>query len=161
MNVESSRSHVASRAALPIACRMGTAALVTLMAVLAICGTRPAHAAPGIAPIARDASADTEARFPPDMRVGGFDGAYREGVLFPSSTGGAGRVAVWESKAGVLKTDAYPADEFVYVLAGSLETVDRDGTTRRFGVGDTFVIPKGWAGEWRMLSDFRKLFVNF
>ena len=133
----------------------------TRMALLSLCIAQVAVAAPGIALIARDAPATATGRYPVEMRVGGFDGAFREGILFPSTAGTGGRVATWESKAGVLKTDAYPADEFVYVLAGTLETVDRDGTTRRFTAGDTFVIPKGWAGEWRMLSDFRKLFVNF
>jgi len=41
------------------------------------------------------------------------------------------------------------------VLEGELETVDRDGTVRHFETGDTFGIPKGWAGEWRMKKDFK------
>jgi len=117
--------------------------------------------APGIAPISL-ATATTEAHtYPPEMRVAGFDGAYREVTAFRSTTAASSRVAFWEAKAGILKTDSYPLDEFVYVIAGELQTTDRNGTTLHFKPGDTFVIPKGWAGEWNMKSDFKKIFVNF
>jgi uncharacterized cupin superfamily protein len=95
------------------------------------------------------------------MRVGEFDGVYRETTVFPSQGFPAGRVAVWESKQGILKTSGYPIDEFVYVISGELETTDSDGTIRSFGPGATFVIPKGWVGEWNMKTDFKKVFVNF
>ncbi|MGE3773965.1 MAG: cupin domain-containing protein [Gammaproteobacteria bacterium] len=125
--------------------------------------TVPAAAAepPGITPIPLTTPTTTAYAYPPEMRVGDFDGRVREATAFASTSFPQGRVAFWEAKAGTLKTDAYPLDEFVYVLEGELETVDRDGTSRHFGPGDTFVIPKGWAGEWRMKKDFRKLFVNF
>lgn len=120
-----------------------------------------AAAAPGITPIPLATPTTTAYAYPPEMRVGDFDGRVREATAFASTSFPQGRVAFWEAKAGTLRTDAYPLDEFVYVLEGELETVDRDGTSRHFGPGDTFVIPKGWAGEWRMKKDFRKLFVNF
>ena len=117
--------------------------------------------APGITPISLDTAATEAHTYPPEMRVAGFDGAYREVTAFRSTTVASSRVAFWEAKAGILKTDSYPLDEFVYVIAGELQTTDRNGTTRSFKPGDTFVIPKGWAGEWNMKSDFKKIFVNF
>ena len=131
--------------------------------VLTLLAAMPAWAAgsPAITPVPLDTPTTKAYAYPPEMRVGDFDGAVREGTAYESASFPQGRVAFWEAKAGTLKTDAYPLDEFVYVLEGELETVDRDGTRRQFGPGDTFVIPKGWAGEWRMKKDFRKLFVNF
>jgi len=117
--------------------------------------------APGITPIPLTTAITDEYVYPPEMRGEGSDGKYRETTVFPSTTFPAGRVAFWASKAGVLRTDAYPIDEFVQVIEGQLVTTDRNGTRREFGPGDTFVIPKGWQGEWDMRTDFKKVFVNF
>ena len=51
----------------------------------------------------------------------------------------------------------YPANEFVYVREGELVTLDADGTRHEFHPGNTFVIPKGWAGTWDMETRFRKI----
>jgi uncharacterized cupin superfamily protein len=47
------------------------------------------------------------------------------------------------------------------VIEGHLVTSDVGGKVHEFRAGDTFVIPKGWAGTWDMKSHFKKLFVNF
>ncbi len=117
--------------------------------------------APGIAAVPPDTAVTEAFQYPQEMRADGHDGVYREVVAYPSTSFPAGRVAFWESKAGTLRSLGYPIDEFVYVIAGELETVDADGTVKHFGPGSTFVIPKGWIGEWRMKTDFKKVFVNF
>lgn len=145
--------------------RAHAARALTLVATLSLCvaplGADATEASPGIAPIPLDTAATEAFQYPQDMRVGTFDGAYRQVVAFPSTSFPAGRVAFWASEAGTLRSNGYPIDEFVYVIEGELDTTDHDGTTRSFGPGATFVIPKGWVGEWKMKTAFKKVFVNF
>lgn len=143
----------------PHRARPAAGLLLVLLSAATLADT--GHATPGITPIPLDTPATTAFQYPPDMRVGDSTGIYHEAVAFPSQSFAQGRVAFWAAPAGTLKSNGYPIDEFVYVIEGELETTDRDGTVRRFGPGATFVIPKGWVGEWRMKTDFRKLFVNF
>ncbi len=70
-------------------------------------------------------------------------------------------VGLWESGPGILKTDSYPHDEFCRVLEGHLITIDGTGRKQEFQAGDTFVIPKGWAGIWNMTTRFKKQCVSF
>lgn len=123
--------------------------------------TAAAAGTPGIAPIALDTKMTDKGVYPPEMRVNGFHGRYVEATPYRSAVNAANRVAFWESEAGVLKTDNYPIDEYVYILEGYLVTTDADGTRREFRAGDTFVLPKGWAGTWDMKTHFKKILVNF
>lgn len=118
-------------------------------------------AGPGIHPVAPGDVATQEAQYPPEARIGGFDGRYLEGLSYRAAGSDTNKVAVWESGPGSLRSHNYPLDEFVLVLEGTLVTTDADGTAREFGPGDTFIIPKGWNGTWDMTTRFRKLFVNF
>jgi uncharacterized cupin superfamily protein len=126
---------------------------------------RPAAAAdaarPGIVPIPRNTALTEKGVYPPEMRVGGFNGEYKMATVSKSAVHPGNQVAFWESKAGVLKTDNYPMDEFIYVLEGHLVTTDANGTRREFRAGDTFILPKGWAGTWDMKTDFKKMLVNY
>lgn len=133
----------------------------TFSLILNATGAHATGTSPAIAPIPLDTPVTERFQYPEDMRVGDSDGTYREVVAFPSTSSPAGRVAFWASQAGVLRSNGYPIDEFVYVIEGELETTDEDGTTRSFGPGSTFVIPKGWVGEWKMKNAFKKVFVNF
>ena len=90
----------------------------------------------------------------------GFDGAYATREQYLASAG-AFRVAIWESGPGVLVTDSYPNDEYCRVLEGTLTITNADGSTADFGPGDSFVIPRGWAGRWHMKTRFKKQFVAY
>ena len=116
---------------------------------------------PGIVPVPPNALLTERRVYPPGIAVGDFDGAYRMATLYKSAVFAANKVAIWESEAGVLKASNYPMDEFIYVLEGHLVTIDADGTRREFHPGDSFVLPKGWAGTWDMKSRFKKIIVNF
>jgi uncharacterized cupin superfamily protein len=116
---------------------------------------------PGIAPILPDTPLTESGVYPPEVRVGGFDGAYKLATVFKSAAYPGNKVAFWESEPGVLKAVNYPMDEFIYVLEGHLVTTDADGTQREFHAGDTFVLPKAWVGTWDMKTHFKKLLVNF
>ena len=116
---------------------------------------------PGIHLIPLDAPLAEHGVYPPGIALGNFDGAYALATLYRSGVFAGNKVALWGSEAGALKAGNYPVDEFVYVLEGELVTVDADGTRREFRPGDTFVIPKGWAGTWDMKTRFKKIIVNF
>jgi hypothetical protein len=111
----------------------------------------------------RDAIPTEHAKYPSDMVVpgdGAFDGSYTSLIGYRSEDRKF-TVALWESGPGVLKTDAYPHDEYCLVLAGHLIVTNRSGRREEFGPGDTFVIPKGWAGTWNMTTRFKKQYVAF
>lgn len=129
------------------------------LALVTPCAT--ADAAPEIAPMAQDAPLDESGRYPPEMVVpgaSGFDGHYRAATTYRS---GDQRfvVSLWQSGPGVLKTDGYPHDEYCRVLEGRVIITNRSGSRVEYGPGDTFVIPKGWAGTWDMPVRLTKQFV--
>lgn len=103
------------------------------------------------------------AKYPSEMVVpgnDGFDGSYTNLIGYRSADRKF-TVALWESSPGVLKTDAYPHDEYCLVLEGRLIITNRSGRREEFNPGDTFVIPKGWAGVWDMTTRFKKQYVAF
>jgi len=142
--------------------------VVYMISALALAGffCSPACAEDGGKDIVRvdHKEAPTErAQYPSEMVVkdnSTFDGSY----MYKSGYRSADRkftVALWESGPGILKTDAYPHDEYCLVLEGHLTIINRDGSREEFGPGDTFVIPKGWAGTWNMTTRFKKQYVAF
>lgn len=116
---------------------------------------------PGIFAISPETQLTERDSYPPEMRVGDFDGSFKREKVFSSSTNNENVVAFWESEAGVLRTEGYPVDEYCYVLEGTLVLTDADGRQQTFGPGDTFIIPKGWIGTWDMKTRFKKQFVTF
>ena len=101
------------------------------------------------------------AQYPSEMVVkdnSTFDGSYMHKSEYKSADRKF-TVALWESGPGILKTDAYPHDEYCLVLGGHLTITNRNGSREEFGPGDTFVIPKGWAGTWNMTTRFKKQYV--
>lgn len=118
--------------------------------------------APGIFVIDPDTRATDQDTYPPEMRVGEFDGTFKQLGVYTSQSHEGSMVAFWESGPGALRSvDPYPVDEYCLVLEGELHLTDLDGTVRVFGPGDAFVIPKGWRGVWDMKTFFRKHFVTF
>jgi uncharacterized cupin superfamily protein len=47
------------------------------------------------------------------------------------------------------------------MTAGRVRITDANGRQREFKVGDTFVIPAGFAGTWEVLESARKLYAIF
>lgn len=111
----------------------------------------------------RKATPTEPGKYPPEMVVpgkDGFDGSYTSLSEYKSEDRKF-TVALWESGPGILQTDAYPHDEYCLVLEGHLIVTNRGGRREEFGPGDTFVIPKGWAGTWNMATRFKKQYVAF
>lgn len=120
-----------------------------------------ANDVPGILPIPHSLAMTEKGTYPPQALIGNFNGEHERVVVTKSEVHSGNRVVIWQSKAGALKVENYPRDEFVYVLEGQLVTIDKNQTRREFKPGDTFVIPKGWAGVWEMKTDFKKIYVHY
>ena len=139
-----------------------------LFAVLALSGAFiaavgiAAPKTPEITAMAKDAALDEPGRYPPEMVEGGaatgFDGSFLRGTTYRSRDQRF-VVSLWQSGPGTLKTDAYPQDEYCLVLEGRVIITNRSGSRAEYGPGDTFVIPKGWAGTWDMPGRFTKQYV--
>lgn len=143
--------------------RLALTAIPWLMAFVSLCGFATAAAAAQIVRLDIGAVAGTPARYPTTM-IGkdtpAFDGSYFQRGQYDSDEG-VFHVGLWESGPGTLVTASYPNDEYCLVLEGQLTVINQNGSRAEFKPGDSFVIPKGWAGAWRMTTRFKKQFVAF
>jgi uncharacterized cupin superfamily protein len=70
------------------------------------------------------------------------------------------RVGVWETGAGKTVIKDFPFTEYVLMISGSVIVTDMGGTSRKFSAGDTFVIQKGWSGDWDVQERMKKQIVR-
>ena len=69
-------------------------------------------------------------------------------------------VVVYESEAAVIDVSyPFPYDEYVLVLEGEVILTSTSGERQRYGVGESFVVPKGWTGTWDMPVKYREKIV--
>jgi len=66
---------------------------------------------------------------------------------------------VWECAPCREEIDAYPVDEMMSVLSGSLTLTDADGKSEIFTAGDVFFIPKGTKVIWEITETLRKFYM--
>ncbi len=60
-------------------------------------------------------------------------------------------VVIYESEAAHIDVSyPFPYDEYVLVLEGEVILTSTSGERQRYGVGESFVVPKGWTGTWDM-----------
>jgi len=70
------------------------------------------------------------------------------------------RVGVWEAGAGKTVIEDFPFTEYVLMISGIVVVTNKDGASRKFLAGDTFVIPKGWSGDWDVQERMKKQIVR-
>ncbi|MFT5113071.1 MAG: putative cupin superfamily protein [Parasphingorhabdus sp.] len=70
------------------------------------------------------------------------------------------RVGVWEAGVGKSVIKNFPFTEYVLMISGSVIVTEKDGTSMEFFAGDTFVIPKGWSGDWDVQERMKKQIVR-
>lgn len=66
---------------------------------------------------------------------------------------------VWECAPNREEIEAYPANEMMTILSGSVTMTDADGTSQTFTAGDTFFIPKGTKCVWEITETLRKFYM--
>jgi hypothetical protein len=62
---------------------------------------------------------------------------------------------IWESEVGKWHIN-YTEEEFCHLLAGVSVVTDAQGTAVTLRAGDSFVIPKGFKGNWEVVETSRK-----
>jgi uncharacterized cupin superfamily protein len=73
---------------------------------------------------------------------------------------GAFVVDIWASKdGGTLLLRDYPFDQYVHVLQGKTTLTTKEGVSRSFSSGDSFVIPRGFKGTWMVSKGFREVLI--
>lgn len=68
---------------------------------------------------------------------------------------------VWDCTAFTGKMGAYPVDEFMYLLEGSVTMELEDGTSTTVSAGESFIIPKGLVCKWIQTGYVKKYFVIY
>ncbi len=61
-------------------------------------------------------------------------------------------------EGGVLELDC-TEHEFCLLLAGRVRLTAEDGHVEEFGMGDGFVVPRGFKGTWETVKPVRKWYV--
>ncbi len=89
--------------------------------------------------------------------------AVETGASYMGDTGESLLVGVWDcspyAEVFTAEAEGYPADEFCQVLQGSVTLTAADGTAQTFVAGDSYILNKGWCGEFRVNEQFRKYYV--
>lgn len=64
---------------------------------------------------------------------------------------------LYGAEAALLEVGApFPYDEYVFVVEGEVILTSKGGSPKTFGVGDSFLVPKGWMGTWDMPVKYRE-----
>ena len=64
---------------------------------------------------------------------------------------------LYGAEAALLDVGApFPYDEYVFVVEGQVILTSEGGSPKTFGVGDSFLVPKGWMGTWDMPVKYRE-----
>lgn len=75
------------------------------------------------------------------------------------SEDGSITTGVWECAPSVEEIDAYPCNEMMTVLAGSVTITDENGNAQTFAKGDTFFIAKGAKCTWTITETMKKFYM--
>jgi len=67
---------------------------------------------------------------------------------------------IWAATRGSWRV-RYTEHELCHLLAGRVAITSQDGDRVEFSMGDSFVVPAGFAGTWEVLEDCRKLYAIF
>ena len=67
---------------------------------------------------------------------------------------------IWASEVGKWKV-RYTEEEYCRLLEGRCVITDSEGRTLTFDAGDSFVMPRDFAGTWEVVAPARKVFVVY
>ena len=70
-------------------------------------------------------------------------------------------VGIWECTPYAEVFESYPGDEFCQVLSGKVTLTDADGHESTFVAGDSYVVPKGFKGTFRVVESMRKYYALY
>ena len=66
---------------------------------------------------------------------------------------------VWEATPGETHSIKGTTYEFCHIISGLIEIEEKDGETKTYRAGDSFVMKPGFVGVWRTIEIVRKIYV--
>ena len=96
---------------------------------------------------------------PPEAVIDGTP--VEQGATISESADGDFIIGVWESTPYAEAFDAYPGDEFCQVLSGKVTLTDDAGNASTFVAGDSYFVPKGFKGTFRVDETMRKYYALY
>lgn len=80
-----------------------------------------------------------------------------------SSLDGRFNIGVWECTpyTEVFDGEGYPSDEFCTIVSGRVSLTDEKGKSKIFSAGESFFIPKGFRGMFRVIETVKKYYVTY
>ncbi|MEY8830757.1 cupin domain-containing protein [Sedimentitalea sp. XS_ASV28] len=96
---------------------------------------------------------------PPETVIDGTP--QEQGTVISDSGDGKFVVGIWESTPYAEAFDSYPGDEFCQVLSGKVALTDEDGNVSTFSAGDSYFVPKGFKGTFRVVETMRKYYALY
>lgn len=96
---------------------------------------------------------------PPEAVIDGTPN--EQGAVISESKDGNFIVGIWESTPYAEAFDAYPGDEFCQVLSGKVTLTDAEGNASTFEAGDSYFVPKGFKGTFRVVETMRKYYALY
>lgn len=68
-------------------------------------------------------------------------------------------IGIYQSKVGSeIIDEPYPYNEYMYILEGEVLTKTVDGHNHIYRVGESFMIPKGWMGDFAITKDLKIIY---
>jgi uncharacterized cupin superfamily protein len=69
------------------------------------------------------------------------------------------KAGVWEATPGETHSIKGTTYEFCHIISGLIEIEEKDGETKTYRAGDSFVMKPGFVGVWRTIETVRKIYV--
>ena len=96
---------------------------------------------------------------PPEAVIDGKP--EEQGAVVLESADGRFIAGIWQSTPYAEAFDGYPGDEFCQVLSGKVTLTDADGNESTFVAGESYVVPKGFKGTFRVVETMRKYYAMY
>ncbi|HJO02854.1 MAG TPA: cupin domain-containing protein [Acidobacteriota bacterium] len=77
------------------------------------------------------------------------------------SADGSFHVGYSQYETMTLEIKDWPWDEFMYLIDGEVEIIDRAGKRKIYGPGDMLVMPQGFSGTWKQLGPLKKISASY
>lgn len=88
------------------------------------------------------------------------DGQKSITVELQKSGDGRFSSGMYSSDPSDIAFDAYPIDEFCYLISGQVTLTMADGSVLVINPGEAFTLPKGWKGRWQSTA-YTKYYVVY
>ena len=81
-------------------------------------------------------------------------------IPFYRAEDGSVTAGIWECGPCKLEIDAYPVDEMMTIISGSLTITNSDGLEETFGPGEVVFASKGAGMTWHITERLKKYFMT-